>query len=293
MWHGWDNPGSGSGFTTAFGACSWGTNRLDVFGIKSDDTTIYHNWVTNGTTWQTTWEQLTLPVAAAGAPSASANVSTNGREDVYFIGTDGNLYHKYYNTGSWSSSWENIGTPSGTTLVGSPAATSWAAGRYDVYVRAANHTIYHVFKTSDGGSWSGWQNQGGSVTNDLGSCAWGPNRLDGFSLGLSSGALWHQYWDGSWHPTETSWVQDLPETFVKYGVGATSWAVGRIDLFAVTGSTIGHNWYSGNWVSDWSETHTPPATPISAPSAACWAVGRMDMFVLGSDGKCYRTYWGF
>jgi hypothetical protein len=180
------------------------------------------------------------------------------------------------------------------TLVGSPTATSWSAGRYDVYARGSNHTIYHIYKT-DPNNWSAWQNQGGSVTNDVAACSWGDNRLDGFSLGTGSGAIWHQYWDGAWHPTSTTWAQNTPETNAKYALGATCWATNRIDLFDNNGTSIGHVWCptGGTWSGDWSETHTPPATPTSAPCATSWGVNRLDVFVLGgSNGECYHLYWG-
>lgn len=293
-WHTWDNPAAGSGFTTGFAACSWGSYREDIFGVKSDGN-IYHTWWFNNSGWNT-WEAHACPVAPAGAPGASANNGVANREDIYYIGTDGNLYHQYY-SGGWQPSintWENLGAPSGVSLVGSPSATSWAAGRYDVYARGSNNTVYRIYKTSDTGSWSAWQNQGGSVTNDVASESWSGNRLDGYALGTGSGAIWHQYWDGAWHPTATTWAQNTPETNAKYALGASSWGTNHIDLFDNNGSTIGHVWYDGDlsWHGNWSETHTPPVTPKSAPCATSWAANRVDVFVLGSDGKCYHLYWG-
>ncbi|HEX3624775.1 MAG TPA: hypothetical protein VH280_05040 [Verrucomicrobiae bacterium] len=291
IWHPWDNPASGSGFTSAFAACSWGALRLDVFGTKSDGN-IYHTWWFNNSGWNT-WEEHACPVTPAGAPGASANNTVANREDIYFVGTDGNLYHQYYSAG-WKpsiSTWDNLGAPAGASLVGSPTASSWAAGRYDVYARGADHTVYHAYST-DGTTFL-WTDQGGSVTNDVASCSWGANRLDGFALGTGTGAIWHQYWDGSWHPTGTTWAQNTPETNAKYALGASAWGNGRIDLFDNNGSTIGHIFYdSGAWHGDWTETHTPPATPTSAPCATSWSFNRVDGFVLGSDGKCYHTYWG-
>jgi hypothetical protein len=295
-WHSWDNPAGGSGFTTAFAACSWGSEREDVFGVKSD-LNIYHTWWFDNSGWNT-WEEHQCAMAPTNAPAASANNAVAGREDLYYIGADGNLYHQYYSSG-WQpgglNTWDNLGAPSGVTLVGSPSAASWGAGEYDVYARGANHTVYHAYST-DGSTYT-WMSQGGSVTNDVACGSWGLNRLDGYALGTGSGALWHQYWDGSvWHPTQSTWQQDIPETDAKYALGACSWATNRIDLFDVdkaTGTNVGHVYFNeSGWHGDWSETHTPPATPISAPCATSWGVNRIDSFVLGSDGKCYHLYWG-
>jgi hypothetical protein len=228
-------------------------------------------------------------VTPVGAPSASANFSDNTREDLYFIGSDGNCYHKHYNSG-WSG-WENLGTPSGTTLVGSPAAASWYSNRFDVYVTGNNGTVYRQYWTISSG-WSGWVSQGGFTSDAPASCTWGNNRLDAYVLS-ASGGIYHQFWDGSeFVPSQTTWEQDLPETTAEFGLGACCWGTGRIDLFADIGTTIVHNWYDGGWKSDWSESHTPPVRPNSGPGAASWGVNRIDVVVLGSDGKCYHTDWG-
>ncbi len=287
----WDNPASGSGFSYGFAACSWGSLREDLFGVKSGN--IYHTWWFNGSGWNA-WEEHACAVAPSGAPGASANNGVANREDIFYIGTDGNLYHQYYN-GGWQpsiSTWSNIGAPAGVTLVGSPSATSWAANRYDVYARGTDHTVYHAY-SSDGTTWN-WTDQGGSVTNDVASESWGPNRLDGYALGTGSGAIWHQYWDGSWHPSGTTWAENTPETNAKYAIGASSWGTNRIDLFDNNGSTVGHVWFDSDlsWHGDWTQTFMPPVTPVSAPCATCWGVNRLDVFVLGSDGKCYHLYWG-
>ena len=296
----WDNPASGSGFTTAFGACSWGSEREDVFGVKSDGN-IYHTWYFNGSGWNA-WEEHQCTMAPTNAPAASANNAVANREDLYYIGADGNLYHQYYD-GAWEpsglNSWDNIGAPAGVTLVGSPSATSWSAGRYDVYARGTDSTVYHAYST-DGTTWY-WTDQGGSTTIDVASCSWGANRLDGFAIGTGSSPIYHQYYDGSWHPSGTTWAQNTPETNTTYALGACCWSTNRIDLFDNNGSTIGHAWYdfattggSPAWGGTWTQTFSPPTgvTFVSAPCATSWGVNRLDVFVLGSDGKCYHLYWG-
>ena len=148
-----------------------------------------------------------------------------------------------------------------------------------------------------------WQDQGGTVTNDVACCSWGTNRLDAFSLGTGNGQIWHQYWDGSWHPSQSTWSQNTPETNALYALAACSWGTNRIDLFDVngpSGTVIGHAWYdfattSGSpaWSGNWTQTFTPPAKPNSAPCATSWGVNRIDVFVnCGTSGTCYHIYWG-
>jgi GxGYxY sequence motif in domain of unknown function N-terminal/GxGYxYP putative glycoside hydrolase C-terminal domain len=291
-WHSWDNPGSGSGFTNGFAACSWGPNRLDVFGVQQSSGKVYHNWW-NGSAWQSSWENRGNTVAPVGAPGASANVNFPSREDIYYNGTDGNLYHQWWSNGTWSA-WLSLGAPSGVKLLGSPSALSWGAGRFDVFVRGNDGNIWHIYDINYS-SWSSWeghgQNAAGAVTNDVAACTWGVNRLDLYTLGQGNGQIYHQYWAGSgWKPSISTWQQDLPETTAN-GLGASSWGISRIDLFANAGSDIAHSWYSEWTWPGWSETLTPPATPEMSPCAASWLPNRLDMFVVGSDGKCYHN-WG-
>jgi hypothetical protein len=294
-WHGWDNPGSGipaTGltFTTAFATCSWTNNRIDIFGIGSDHQ-LYHNYWDHGSGWLSPWQQLALPsgVTPAGGPGASANLLQPYRLDDYIIGTDGNCYHQDWQ-GGWSA-WQSLGHPSSTTLVGTPSATSWAPGRVDVYCKGADNAVYRDYWTASTG-WSGWIAQGGTIVADPASFTWAANNLDAYVVGTDN-QIYHQYWDGSaFIPGPTTWQQDLPEITTQYGVAVSTWGVGRQDMFVNTGSAIAHNWYNYGWNGDWDETITPPVAPISAPSAVSWGVDRIDVVVLGSDGKCYHTYYG-
>ena len=294
-WHGWDNPGggipaSGLTFTTAFATCSWTNNRIDIFAVGSDNK-LYHNYWDHGSGWLNPWQQVSLPsgVTPAGGPGASANLLQPYRLDDYIIGTDGNCYHQDWQSG-WSA-WQSLGHPSSTTLVGTPSATSWAPGRVDVYCKGADDAVYRDYWTASTG-WVGWIAQGGTIVGDPGSCTWAANRLDAYVVGTDN-QIYHQYWDGSeFIPGQTDWRQDLPEITTQYGVGVSTWGVNRQDMFVNTGSTIAHNWFNDGWHGNWNETHTPPVAPVSAPSAVSWGVDRIDVVVLGSDGKCYHTYYG-
>jgi GH25 family lysozyme M1 (1,4-beta-N-acetylmuramidase) len=294
-WHGWDNPGggvptNGLTFTTAFASCSWTNNRIDIFGIGSDHQ-LYHTYWDNGSGWLTPWQQLSPPagVTPAGGPGASANVLAPYRLDDYIVGTDGNCYHQDWQSG-WSA-WQSLGHPTNTTLVGTPSATSWAPGRVDVYCKGADNAVYRKYWTASSG-WVGWIAQGGAIISDPSSVTWGANRLDAYVVGTDD-QIWHQYWNGSsFIPSQTSWQEDLPEITTTNGVAVCSWGVGRQDMFVNTGSTIAHNWYNNDWNGNWNETHTPPVTPVGAPAASTWGVDRVDLIILGSDGKCYHTYYG-
>jgi serine/threonine protein kinase len=156
--------------------------------------------------------------------------------------------------------------------------------------------------------------------------SWGPDRIDLFGRG-SDGAIYHNYWDGSWHSFES-----LGGNFV-YGVAASSWGPGRLDVFAVgADGAIYHNYWDGSW-HGWGErlggvfTSTPAAVSsgpnhidvfgrgtdnaiwhtywdgswhgfdslggsfVSAPSVSSWGGGRLDVFAVGTDNGLYHNYW--
>jgi serine/threonine protein kinase len=156
--------------------------------------------------------------------------------------------------------------------------------------------------------------------------SWGPDRIDLFGRG-SDGAIYHNYWDGSWHSFES-----LGGNFI-YGVAASSWGAGRLDVFAIgTDGAIYHNYWDGSW-HGWGErlggvfTSAPAAVSsgpnhidvfgrgtdnaiwhtywdgswhgfdslggnfISAPSVSSWGGGRLDVFAVGTDSGLYHNYW--
>ena len=156
--------------------------------------------------------------------------------------------------------------------------------------------------------------------------SWGPDRMDLFGRG-SDGAVYHNYWDGSWHSFES-----LGGNFT-YGVAASSWGAGRLDVFAIgTDGAIYHNYWDGSW-HGWGErlggvfTSAPAAVSsgpnhidvfgrgtdnaiwhtywdgswhgfdslggsfVSAPSVSSWGGGRLDVFAVGTDNGLYHAYW--
>jgi len=156
--------------------------------------------------------------------------------------------------------------------------------------------------------------------------SWGPDRIDLFGRG-SDGAIYHTYWDGSWHSFES-----LGGNFI-YGVAASSWGPGRLDVFAIgADSAIYHTYWDGSW-HGWGEklggafTSKPTAVSsgpnhidvfgrgtdnaiwhtywdgswhgfdslggsfVSAPSVSSWGGGRLDVFAVGTDSGLYHNYW--
>src|SRR5713101_5061939 len=60
--------------------------------------------------------------------SPSAVAWAANRLDIFAIGADGHLYHKWWNGSAWGGP-ENLG---GSNLRNSPSAVAWAANRLDI-----------------------------------------------------------------------------------------------------------------------------------------------------------------
>jgi serine/threonine protein kinase len=112
--------------------------------------------------------------------------------------------------------------------------------------------------------------------------SWGPDRIDLFGRG-TDGAIYHNYWDGSWHTFES-----LGGNFI-YGPAVSSWGAGRLDVFAIgTDDAIYHNYWDGSW-HGWGDRLGGAFT--SAPAAVSSGFNHIDVFGKGTDNAIWHTYW--
>ncbi len=153
-------------------------------------------------------EAAVRAAAAAATPRTSGPVVAWGanRLDVFVVGADRALYHKWWNGSSWGPSLTGYEYQGGV-CTSRPEAVSWGPNRLDVFVLGTDHALYH--KWWNGSSWgpslTGYEYQGGVCTSPPRAVAWGPNRLDVFVLGTDR-ALYHKWWNGSaWGPSLTGY----------------------------------------------------------------------------------------
>ena len=84
-------------------AVAWGTNRLDVFGLGTDNSMYHKAW--DGNAWESDWENLG---GVFNSPPSAVAWGTN-RLDVFGLGTDNSMYHKAWDGNAWESDWGNLG----------------------------------------------------------------------------------------------------------------------------------------------------------------------------------------
>src|SRR6266700_803425 len=218
------------------------------------------------------WESLggilqSPPVAVSWGPN---------RIDVFAMGDDSALYHRWWDGSSWGG-WESLGG----ILDGVPAAVAWDTDRLDVFAVGTDHALWH--RWWDGSSWGGWESLGGVLTGDPAVVSWNRDRLDVFARGTDS-ACWHRWWDGSnWGGWESLGGICGPIT-------ATSWAPNRLDLFTVgTDSAVWHRWWDG---SNWGGWESRGGIVFSAVWATTLSATGFDLLVMVGDSGMWDVWWG-
>jgi hypothetical protein len=88
------------------------------------------------------------------------------RLDVFVLGTDRALYHKWWNGSAWGPSLTGYEYQGGV-CTSPPRAVAWGPNRLDVFVRGTDRALYH--KWWNGSAWgpslTGYEYQGGVITN--------------------------------------------------------------------------------------------------------------------------------
>jgi hypothetical protein len=290
-------------------AASWGPNRLDLF-FRGTDANIYHKWTGDDSTWYPTGQGNYDAVGSAGggfAGQAAVASWAAYRLDLFGVGYDNNLWHRWIDASlpnaQWSS-WENLSqavlTPGIPSLIGTPSAVSYAVGALSVFIRSSSGAVVEVYYPS-GGPWN-WQSHDGSSYSDPIAIA-GPNRIDLVVYGRSglpsnaSGYSWHQSWTPSgWSPSrngyDTSWGT-VGAGFVAQP-GAALFSGTNIDFLGVSGEGyLWDNHYDGASWSGWQQMIGAggPSGVSGSPSAAVTPYGALfSVLVRGTDGALWDCW---
>jgi hypothetical protein len=270
-------------------AVSWGPNRLDIFGLGTDNQMYHKAWT--GTAWAPSaggWEPLggvfnSPPSVVAWGPN---------RLDIFGLGTDNQMYHKAWTGTAWSpagTGWE----PLGGVFSSPPAVVAWGPNRLDIFGLGLDNQMYH--KAWTGTAWapsiSGWEPLGGVFNSPPAVVAWGPNRLDIFGLGTDN-QMYHKAWTGTaWAPSISGW-EALGGVFTSSPT-VVSWGANRLDILGLGNDyQLYHKAWTGTaWAPSISGWEPLGGVFTSAPSVAAWGANRLDIFGLGTDSQMYHKAW--
>jgi hypothetical protein len=233
--------------------------------------------------------------ASVGAPRASSSPVVAwgpNRLDVFVLGSNRALYHKWWDGANWGPSLTGYEAMGGV-CASVPQAVAWGPNRLDVFVTGTDSALYH--KWWNGASWgpslTGYENMGGVCVGDPRIVSWGANRLDVFVLGADH-ALYHKWWDGShWGPSLSGY-----EAMGGVCIGqpeVVSWGPNRLDVFVIgTDSALYHKWWDGShWGPSLTGYERLGGVCTSPPRAVAWGPNRLDVFVTGTDGALYHKWW--
>ena len=261
---------------------SWGTNRIDVFGLAGK--TLVHNYW-NGDRWwppDTGLEYLgeglnTPPVVATWGPD---------RLDVFGLDEDQVIKHQYWDGEFWQprhTRFEDLGRECASKIRSpSISAVSWGPGRLDIFCQGYNGHLLHQFY--DGSQWhpaaDSMEDLGGRIRGEPTAISRGKDRLD--VLGINyAGQPVHLYWDGSqWSQWQTIPIKaELDEVI---GLTLTSWAENRLDAYAAVSPNTFHNYWNG---SQWASWEILSSTfGVDGLAATSSSVNRMEIAVKGPGG---------
>jgi hypothetical protein len=278
-WHGWEPLTSVTGAlsTSNPAAVSWGLYRIDVitrqYGAAASDYFHFY-WDTLG------WHKGELLGGALLNGPAVCSWG-EGRLDVFGIGTDGQMYHKWYQNG-WQP-WESLGGQFSPNALGNAAAVSWGPGRIDLFAIGANHDLVHMW--FGGGAWHSWESLGGTFLKGLGPAvsSWSTGRLDIFVVGTDN-KIYHKWFYNTWGGFEN---------LGGYAIGspcAVSKEPNQIDFFYKgSSSNLVHRYWNGaNWSS---EENLGGPFPYTGMGVSSRSAGLLDFFGSGTDSELWHMYW--
>jgi len=154
-------------------AVSWAPNRLDIFSVGLDSALYHKYW--NGSNWGPSgaagaWESL------GGTIQRSPEIISWGdqRLDIFVIGTDNGVFHKWYDgkSGGWGPSIKDYERMGGI-VINNLTAVSWASNRIDLFVVGTDGAIDHKAYSPSIGGWQpnglagGYENLGGIAISSV------------------------------------------------------------------------------------------------------------------------------
>ncbi|WP_432981440.1 metallophosphoesterase [Dactylosporangium sp. CA-233914] len=159
-----------------------------VYAVGQDRQLYYNVWHATSRSWQRQWLPLPLPPGktVAGRPtvvSASANT-----HDLFVVGTDGELWHVSWNSGSFWSQPATLGgalQPDVSVVVTGP-------DQIDILGRGLDGRLWHLSGNAAG--FGSWQQREGELLSSPSAVAWSDTELQMVALGPGSDLL-HQWYD--------------------------------------------------------------------------------------------------
>jgi hypothetical protein len=225
--------------------------------------------------------------AVALSRVVSATVNSDGRLEVFGVGTNQALWHIWQtapHAGPWSA-WASLAG----VLTGEPTAIDNSDGRLEVFARGTNDALWHIWQTAPhAGPWSSWASLGGKITSDPAAACNTDGRLEVFARGTDNG-LWH-IWQQSPHAGPWSGWASLGGVITSDPAVAVN-SDGRLEVFARgTDNALWHIWQTAPHAGPWSAWQSLGGQITSDPSVFVNSDGRLEVFARGTDNALWHIW---
>lgn len=226
---------------------------IDVFW-RGQDNGLWHAWYAPppGSTIGQWWGPQELAPAGSLASDPYPVTSESGVIDVFWKGTDGNLWHVWY-VGGWYAP-QNLG---GGPLAGDPIPVSYAPGQIKVLWRGMDGNLW---SDDYSGSWQSPTFTGGTgVQLNPAAISAQTGEVEVFWKGLNSFAQELSWSGGTWAEQA-----QLPSGPIESAPGASVSKPQTIDVFWVgQDDGLWHDWgYTTGWAGPQQLTVDPKYVPV-------------------------------
>jgi hypothetical protein len=266
-----------------------GLNNLDIYVLGGEDKLWRKWWLNAWAPAMTDYQCMSDVPLLKGSPPSIITRGLN-RTDVFSLGTDRQLLHKWWDGNMWNPSltaWQ----PLGGSFASPPAVVSSLPTSLVLIGLGTDGQMHH--KAFWGNAWhpsiSGWDAFGGPFISAPNITSWGPDRFDIFATGADH-RMHHRWWsNGTW---SQSW-EVHGGTLGSMPV-AVSWGRHRLDVFArgVDGALLHKAWEGNRWVPSQHEWESHGGSFHGAPAAVCWGPNRIDVLAVAeADGDPQHKAW--
>jgi hypothetical protein len=262
---------------------------VDLF-VRNNDGIIYHTWWGHPSAGaEINWESM------GGRMAGNPAVISTGASflNVFARGLDGALHDKFWDGAVWTpgvlTDWRSLGGQ----CAGNPSCCSPRPDQIDVFIRSLNLSIQHRTLRWNGSAWlptGKWEDLGGAFIGNPTCVVSERFTIDIFGRGLDN-AIYHRHWDGqAWDAGWTS-ISDIA---TAGDVGAASWSIGRIDLFARSKDkgTVQHKWFDGaNWMPSLTAWHDIGGDTVGSPLVLSLNANDLEILVQDQGGNLLHKSW--
>ncbi|HTB84769.1 MAG TPA: cellulase family glycosylhydrolase [Candidatus Sulfotelmatobacter sp.] len=281
-------------------AATTADGHVELFAIGATNNCLYTDYqLTPGGSWSG-WVRMETTISFAEEAVPVVGTNSDGRLEVFIVGTDGYLYHIWQNTpgSSTSTNWSSV-TKLTTSAFMRPTAHlgigTWANGCLDVFAIGTGGNLMHINQLATGG-WSSFTSLGGATfaqDTDIGV----NNELDGREEVIligTGGNLCQNYQTAANSTSWNGWVNlgNSLSPAAHTALGRNS--DGRLEIFSIgTGGNACHAWENtANTPGSWAAMASLGGTwnTDAKVSVATDENGALEVFIVDTGGIMNHDY---